>query len=129
MNDRRQLRIAFWFIVTSLLLDTLAGGFNRTLVEMPAWRQLGPEAWVAFSRLADLGNGKIIYPVSGVGGTLLTLAAAVAFRLSPRRPLWSAVPVYGAVVMNICVLLLTTQAAPIMLGLQHGGANPVLLQK
>jgi hypothetical protein len=31
--------------------------------------------------------------------------------------------------MYICVLLLTTQAAPIMLGLQHGGTSPVLLQK
>jgi hypothetical protein len=115
--------------MTSLLLGSLAGGFNRTLVEMPAWRELGPEAWAAFSRLADLGNGKIIYPAAGIGGTLLTLAAAVAFRFSPRRPLWAAVPVYGAAVMNICVLLLTTRAAPIMLGLQHGGTNPVLLQK
>src|SRR5580658_9549134 len=107
-------------IVTSLLLGCLAGGFNRTLVEMPAWRHLGPEAWAAFSRLADLGNGRIIYPAAGIGGTVLTLAAAIAFRFSPRRPLWAAVPVYGAALMDICVLLLTTQAAPVMLSLQHG---------
>ncbi len=129
MGDRRSLRIAFWSILTSLLLGSFAGGFNRTLVEMPAWRHLGPEAWAAFSRFADLGNGRIIYPVAGIGGTLLTLAAAVAFRISRRRPLWAAIPVYGAALMDICVLLLTTQAAPVMLSLQHGGTNPALLQK
>jgi len=129
MDDRKPLRIAFWLIVTSLLLGSLAGGFNRTLVEMPAWRHLGPEAWAAFSRLADLGNGKIIYPVAGIGGTVLTLAAAIAFRFSRRRPLSVAIPVYGAALMDMCVLLLTTQAAPVMLSLQHGGTNPVLLQK
>jgi hypothetical protein len=53
MDNRRPLRIAFWLIMTSLLLGCLAGRFNRTLVEMPAWRQLGPEAWAAFSRLAE----------------------------------------------------------------------------
>jgi hypothetical protein len=129
MDDRKPLRIAFWLIVASLLLGSLAGGFNRTLVEMPAWRHLGPEAWAAFSRLADLGNGKIIYPVAGIGGTMLTLAAAIAFRFSRRRPLSVAIPVYGAALMDICVLLLTTQAAPIMLSLQRGGTNPALLQE
>jgi hypothetical protein len=129
MDDRKPLRLAFWLIVTSLLLGSLAGGFNRTLVEMPAWRHLGPEAWAAFSRLADLGNGKIIYPVAGIGGTILTLAAAIAFRFSRRRPLSVAIPVYGAALMDICVLLLTTQAAPIMLSLRREGTNPQLLQK
>jgi len=27
----------------------------RALVHMPAWRKLGPRAWAAFSRHADLG--------------------------------------------------------------------------
>jgi hypothetical protein len=129
MDDRKPLRIALWLIVASFLLGSVAVDLNRTLVEMPAWRHLGPEAWAAFSRLADLGNGRILYPIAGIGGTLLTLAAAVAFRFSPRRPLWAAVPVYGAALMDICVMLLTTQAAPVMLSLQHGGTNPVLLQK
>jgi hypothetical protein len=129
MDERKPLRIALWLIVISFLLGSVAGDLNRTLVEMPAWRHLGPEAWAAFSRLADLGNGRILYPIAGIGGTLLTLAAAVAFRFSPKRPLWAAVPVYGAALMDIGVMLLTTQAAPAMLRLLHGGMNPVLLQK
>jgi hypothetical protein len=129
MNDRKSVRIAFWLIVSSFLLGSLAGDMNRTLVEMPAWRQLGPEAWAAFSRLADLGNGRTLYPIAGIGATLLTLAAAVAFRFSPRRPLWAAIPVYGAALMDIGVLLLTTQAAPVMLSLKHGGSDPAFLLK
>jgi hypothetical protein len=129
MDERRLLRITFWFIMTSMLLGSLLGDLNRTLVEMPAWRQLGPEGWAAFSRLADLGNGRILYPIAGIGGMLLTLAAAVAFRLAPRRPWWAAVPVYGAALMDIGVILLTAQAAPVMLSLHHAGNNPVLLQK
>ncbi len=129
MDERKPLRIALWLIIASFLLGSIAVDLNRTLVEMPAWRQLGPEAWAAFSRLADLGNGRILYPISGIGGTLLTLAAAVAFRFSPRRPMWAAIPVYGAALMDIGVMLLTTQAAPVMLGLLHGNTNPAFLQK
>jgi hypothetical protein len=128
MSGSHALRIALWLIVASLVLGTLAGGLNRTLVEMPAWHQLGPEAWAAFSRLADLGNGKILYPAAGIGGALFTLAAAVAFRCSPLRPFWGAIPVYGSVLMYGCVLLLTTRAAPVMLSLQHPGSDSALLQ-
>jgi hypothetical protein len=129
MDERKPVRIALCLIVASFLLGSVAVDLNRTLVEMPAWRQLGPEAWAAFSRLADLGSGRILYPISGIGGTLLTLAAAVAFRFSPKRPLWAAIPVYGAALMDIGVMLLTTQAAPVMLGLLHGSTNAAFLQK
>lgn len=129
MVDRRAVRFTLGLIVASFLLGDFVADLNRTLIEMPAWRQLGPEAWAAFSRLADLGNGRTLYPIAGIGGTLLTLAAAVAFRFSPRRPWWAAVPVYGAALMNIGVILLTTQAAPVMLSLRHGGTSPVFLEK
>jgi hypothetical protein len=58
-------------------------------------------------------------PLVGIGGTVLILAAAIASRLSPRRPLSVAIPVYAAALMAICVMLATTQAAPVMLSVRR----------
>lgn len=129
MNNRVSSRLTLGLMVAALLLGCLGASFGRTLIEMPAWRHVGAEAWAAFSRTADLGNGRIIYPVEGIGGTLLILAAAISFRLNPRRPLSVAIPIYGAGLMHICVLLVTTQAAPFMLSLRRIGDNPVALQQ
>jgi hypothetical protein len=96
---------------------------------MPAWQHLGAEAWATFSRSADLGNGSILYPLAGIGGLVLILAAAITFRLSPRRPWSVAIPLYGAALMAICVMLTTTQAAPIMLSLHRIGDDPRALQQ
>lgn len=122
-------RLTLIFIVTALLLGVLGADFARTIVEMPAWRHVGVQAWAAFSSAADLGNGKIVYPILGIGEMLLTLAAAIAFRLSSRRPWSVAIPVYGAMLMCVGVLLVTTQAAPIMLSVRRISGDPVALHK
>ena len=96
---------------------------------MPAWRHLGAGAWAAFSRMADLGNGEILYPLVGIGGTVSILAAAIAFRLSPRRPWSVALPLYVAALMAVGGLLITTQAAPIMLSLHRIGDDPAALRQ
>jgi hypothetical protein len=129
MNSVTWPRVALCLLVMGMLLSCFAGSFDRRLVAMPAWRQLGAGAWAAFSRLADLGNGGYLYSVTGIGGTVLMLGAALAFRMSPRRPLSVAIPIYGTVVMFLCVLLVTTQAAPIMLSLRRIGDDPVVLRK
>jgi hypothetical protein len=129
MNARDAWRVTLGFVVVALVLGVIGDDLNRTLVEMPAWRQLGATAWAEFSRLADLGNGRTIYPVLGIGGTVLVLLAAIVFRASPVRPWSVAVPVYGAALMYIGVLLLTTQAAPIMLRVPSLGNDPVALQQ
>jgi len=122
-------RLALGCIVVALVIGAVGDNLNRTIVEMPAWRTLGATAWAAFSRLADLGNGRIIYPVAGIGSTVLVLAAAISFRTGPLRPWSVAVPVYGAALMNIGVILLTTQAAPIMLNVPRLGTDAPCLSK
>ncbi len=129
MRTRTALGVTLCLIVVQQVLENIIGTMNRTLVEMPAWRHLGVEAWAAFSRGADLGNGRIIYPVAGIGGLALILAAAIVFRLSPRRPWSVAIPVYGSALMAICVMLTTTQAAPVMLSLHRIGNDPRALQQ
>lgn len=121
-------RLTLIFIIMAFLLGDLVASFGRTLVENPAWRHVGVRAWAEFSRAADLGNGKIVYPIEGIGSALLITAAAVSFRLSPHRPLSAAIPIYGAVLMQVGGLLVTTQAAPIMLSVARLGGDPVALQ-
>lgn len=122
-------RTALLLIVMGRLLGTIADSLNRTLVEMPAWQHLGAEAWAAFSVRADLGNGRTLYPLAGIGGTVLILGAAIAFRLNPRRPWSVAIPLYAGALMAVCVMLTTTQAAPVMLSLHRIGSDPARLQQ
>ena len=103
MSNRMSLRLTLRLTVAALLLGGLGASFGRSLIEMPAWRHVGAEAWAAFSRTADLGSGLIIYPVEAISGTLLILAAAISFRLNPRRPRSVAIPIYGAALMHVCV--------------------------
>jgi hypothetical protein len=129
MKTRTARGVALCLIIVEQLLGTVVDSLNRTLVEMPAWRHLGAQAWATFSRNADLGNGTILYPLAGIGGLLLILAAAVVFRLGPRRPWSVAIPLYSAALMAVCVILTTTQAAPIMLSLHRIGDDPRALQQ
>jgi hypothetical protein len=129
MRTRTALSVALCLVVVEQLLGTVVDSLNRTLVEMPAWQRLGAQAWASFSRSADLGNGTILYPLAGIGGLVLILAAAIVFRVGPRRPWSVAVPLYGAALMAICVILTTTQAAPFMLSLHRIGDDPRALQQ
>jgi hypothetical protein len=129
MKNESLLRATLFLILADLLLGGLAAALNRTLVEMPAWHHLGAGAWATFSRMADLGNGEVLYPLVGIGGTASILAAAIAFRFSSRRPWSVALPLYGTALMAVCGLLLTTQAAPIMLSLHRIGDDPAALKQ
>jgi hypothetical protein len=72
----RQLIIAV-MLVNGLLSS---GNGNRNLVDMLAWRHIGPVAWAAFSRQADLGwLAMVVYPDEAFGGMILSVAAATMF--------------------------------------------------
>jgi hypothetical protein len=104
-------------IIALLTSGLLAGGnVDRAVVAMPAWKQVGAEAWAAFSRHADLGNGLFLYPVEAVGGAVLALAAAITIHLGRSAPRSAVIALYVAALLAAGGLLLTAKAAPIMLG-------------
>jgi len=106
-------------IAATLVSGWLAGGnVDRALVAMPAWQDVGAVAWAEFSRRADLGNGRFLYPLEALGGALLTLAAAISihFERSARRAV--ALALYAAVLFAAAGLALTIKAAPIMLSIR-----------
>ena len=119
------------FVVAATAVNGLLAGLNvdRLIVQMPAWEEVGALAWATYSREADLGNGLILYSLEGIGGAILTIAAAVAFYFDRAAPRSAAVPIYAAVALVVGGLLATTQAAPIMLSLREIGDDPVALQR
>jgi hypothetical protein len=111
-------RTRFLVAAATLVSGILAGGVvDRVVVGGPAWHELGAEAWVAYSRHADLGNGLVAYPVQAIGGALLIISAAVSSYFDRDAGSMTTVPLYCAVAFSLVGLVLTAKAAPIMLGL------------
>lgn len=123
--------IVYWLIATATVMDGLLAGLNvdRALVQMPAWRRVGAAAWAAYSRHADLGNGLLLYPIEAIGGTLLSLLAAIAYYLSSSAPRSASLPVYLAASLALAGLLTTIQAAPKMLSLRRTDDDLTALQR
>jgi hypothetical protein len=73
-------------VAATLMSGILAGGvIDRIIVGAPAWHQLGAEAWLQYSRQADLRAGLLAYPIEGIGSTLLIIAAAASSYLDGNR--------------------------------------------
>lgn len=105
----------------------IAAGFtiDRSIVALTAWRQLGAEAWAAFSRRADLGRGLVLYPVVGVSTWLLSLATAVSYATQDGPPT-AAAAVYSAGALSLLPAIATARAAPNMLKVRRTDAGEEL---
>src|SRR6266446_5873179 len=123
------MQLVVIFIVSATLANgLLAGGdVDRWLVGMPAWQSVGVLGWANYSRLADLGNGFVLYPILAIGGTLLSLAAVVISTRQAKHKRVVAIPVYAAAALAVAGLLMTFKAAPFMLSLRHVGNEEVAL--
>jgi hypothetical protein len=115
-------------ILAIFISGLLAGGnVDRALVAMPAWQHVGAIAWADFSRHADLGKGLILYPLEAIGGALFILAAAISLHFDRAVPRVATILIYTAVSLAVAGLILTLQAAPIMLSI-HDVSEPAALQ-
>ncbi len=112
------LRTRVLLAAAIFLTGVLAGGvIDRVIVGGPAWHELGVEAWVQYSRHADLGTGLVVYPMEGIGSAVLLLGTAVSNYFDGNAGRRAAFPIYLALTFSIIGLLLTVKAAPIMLAL------------
>ena len=119
-------------IIAATLVNGLlaSGSINRNVVDMPAWREVGPLGWAAFSRRADLGwRAMIVYPSEAFAGMILSVAAAALFWRDRTAPRAAAVPMYAAALLTISGLLFTINAAQIMLSVRHLGDDPIALRR
>jgi hypothetical protein len=109
-------------VAATALGGILAGGsLDRSAVQLPAWRRVGPVPWATYSREADLRNGLIWYPLLGLGAPLLSIAAALAVRSDRAAARSGAAPAYAAAVLSVGHVLATSRAAPNMLGVGRLG--------
>lgn len=114
----------FLLIAATLLGGALAGGvLDRVIVGGPAWHTLGADAWVSYSRQADLGTGLVAYPVEGIGTALLLIFATVSHYRDGNVRHRATLALSLAVALSLSGLLLTVKAAPIMLSLKKSQSN------
>lgn len=91
-------------------------GLNKVAVELPAGRRLGSVEFARFSRQADLGNGRILYPLLGLAAPALTIAAAADLADAPATfPTAAPTLALAAAGLSLLHLGTTAMAAPQML--------------
>ena len=118
-------------VTGAILIDGVLAGasLDRTLIQLPAFRQVGPLPWAAFSRKADLGDRAFLwYPGLAMIGTGLSLAAALKGRSetsSRSASAWLA----AAAAFSAAGLLATAGAAPNMLRVRQAGDDAAVLQR
>jgi hypothetical protein len=103
-------------VALATAVDGLLAGasLDQSIKQLPARHRIGVIAFSAYSRASDQPNGIAWYATLGVGGAVLTLAAAVSAAIvlvdapEPQRQ-----PLLLAGVLSIAHTLATARAAPI----------------
>jgi hypothetical protein len=103
-------------VVATVLGGILAGATaDRLFVGYAAWRAVGVRAWAAYSRHADLGNGRFFYPPLAILGTIAAIGAWIAAQGDAAIPRSVVIVLAAAALLELVGLLLTRLAGPNML--------------
>jgi hypothetical protein len=119
-----------WFVllaVAATVNGLLAGAsLDQSIEQLPARHRIGVQAYSAFSRASHLANGRFWLIPLGVGGALLTIAAAVwALRLNLLSA--RSLPVFLAGGFAVAHTLTTVRAASINLTQWKAGVDETAL--
>jgi len=107
-------------VAAAAMSGLLAGASDdRFIVQVPAWRHLDVMTWAEHSRHADLGNGRVWYPLLAFGATGLAITEAIAVKQGVLKAVGLALPVNVAALLSFLGLALTVFAAPNLLRLRH----------
>ena len=106
----------FGLVIVAAVPHLILGGagIDRLIVQLPARHRIGALAYATYARATDLGNGRFLYPILGIGGPLATWTALVVALITGAA---GSVVILLGVASGLAVLhtLATTQAAPTML--------------
>lgn len=118
-------------VVAAILGGLLAGvAADKSVVQLPGWRQIGLTAWAEYTRGTDLSRGLVLYPLQGIGALLCSVAAAVSFRFNRASSPSAAVPVYLAALLAPAAFAVTRyRVAPEMLSLNQIGNDAAAVQR
>ena len=108
--------LPFLLIAAALVNGAIAGAsLDRTVVQLPARRKIGVQAYSAYSVAHELeGVALIWYPVLGIGSALLTIAAAAVAAVTGKS-LLNGSPIYLAAITAVMHSVATARAAPLNL--------------
>jgi len=116
-------------IATATAFEGLRAGAGtfRMVLDLPARTRIGPLAFAEFSRATDLSTtGIVFYVLFGVGGTLVTGATwLVAARGGAPRVIRRLLAT--ASIASLLILVLTSQAAPLMWRIGTAPPDPALI--
>jgi hypothetical protein len=116
--------VAYRCVLAATALNGLLAGetVDRFIFGRSAWKRLGVEAWARYSREADLTvRGAMVYPSEAIGGSLLSIAAALSVLRHRGRPNEAVAPLAAAAALSTVGLLVTAKAAPYMLRVGRPG--------
>jgi len=117
-------------IALATALDGLLAGasLDQSIKQLPARHRIGVLAFSAYSRASDQANGIAWYAGLGIGGAVLTLAAAVSAVLV-GAPDQQRQPLLLAGVLSVAHTLTTARAAPINFSQRSAGDDERVLQR
>ncbi|HMF32216.1 MAG TPA: hypothetical protein VKK79_12415 [Candidatus Lokiarchaeia archaeon] len=120
----------FWaLLMVTCVVDGVLGGGSliKVLVELPARKKMGAVEFAHYGRAADLGNGRYLYPLIGIGGAALTIISMIEGLLLNLQT-QVMVPFYVAAGMAIIHTFTTTRAAPNMFKVGRAGESEEVLK-
>jgi hypothetical protein len=100
-------------VVAATAVDGVLAGasLDQSIKQLPARHRIGVVAFSAYSRASDQANGVAWYAALGIGGTVLTVAAAIS-RLAVGAPAAHRWPALVAGSLAIAHSVTTARAAP-----------------
>jgi hypothetical protein len=103
-------------LILATLLNGLLGGISldKVVVNLPARRRIGVIPYARYARASDLGNGRVLYPMLGIGAAVASIAAFIlALPVQPGGQVTLALAFAAA--LALLHSFTTSKAAPAML--------------
>ncbi|WP_193065159.1 hypothetical protein [Oceanobacillus oncorhynchi] len=117
-------------LVASIFATGLLTGANLDICakQLPSRHKLGINSYVQFINKADLGVGKILYALVGIGSTLLIIMTTIIFFIENPQLTISNIPLIIAAILTLIHLFCTIKSVPLMLSIESISDNKDLLE-
>lgn len=123
------MNLVICLMFSAAAMNGLLSGLNvdTALVKLPVRKRIGAQAYAAFARGNDLGNGLVVYPILGLGAALLTVIATL-FAFVSHTGMEILLLLSLATLLSLLHTFATTRAAPLMLSIKNVPDDEALLR-
>jgi Domain of unknown function (DUF1772) len=132
IRHRWAMRSAVWagLLVLATAVDGVLAGasLDQSIKQLPARHRIGLVAFSAYSRASDQANGVAWYAALGIGGALLTLAAAGS-AIVVGAPAEQRLPLLLAGCLTVAHSFTTARAAPVNFAQRKARSDEAALKR